>query len=312
MVYANIQLNKCPVNGSNLAMKRGPKSKIDTNRARIVAYFDAESRRVYSPHALKTALKELRELTATSVGIGEFSSFLTEKTFLEEITIERSTHPEEPFRRYIWRGASAYEIGLSLEKGYLSHYSAVTLHGLTDALPRTIYINREQSAKRPPDRDAMTQAGINRAFASKQRETNYICDWNDWRFAMLSGKHTGGLEVGLAMVDEQPLPVTQIERTLIDIAVRPAYSGGVHQVLEAYKRAKDRAAIGTLLATLKSLDYAYPYHQAIGFYLQRAGYNPAQYERLRELGLEHDFYLAHDLRDQEYVESWRLHVPKGF
>jgi hypothetical protein len=99
---------------------------------------------------------------------------------------------------------------------------------------------------------------------------------------------------------------------LIDITVRPAYAGGVYQVLEAYRRAQPDMSTSILLATLKKLDYIYPYHQAIGFYMQQAGYKPEQYERLRGLGLNHDFYLAHGLREREFDSAWRLHFPKGF
>ena len=66
-----------------------------------------------------------------------------------------------------------------------------------------------------------------------------------------------------------------------------------------------------MLATLKRLNYLYPYHQAIGFYMQQAGYAAKQYERLKEPGLHFDFYLAHDIRDRDYREEWRVFYPKG-
>jgi hypothetical protein len=59
------------------------------------------------------------------------------------------------------------------------------------------------------------------------------------------------------------------------------------------------------------MDYVYPYHQAIGFYLDRAGVGAKQLERVRALGTELRFYLAHGMREMEFNEKWQLHHPKG-
>ena len=112
--------------------------------------------------------------------------------------------------------------------------------------------------------------------------------------------------------DGANLRVTKLERTLIDLTVRPVYGGGVGSVLEAFERAKDKVSVGTLVATLRELQYVYPYHQAIGFYMERAGYPERALERLVEFGLHFDFYLAHGLKETELDNRWRLHIPKGF
>jgi hypothetical protein len=46
--------------------------------------------------------------------------------------------------------------------------------------------------------------------------------------------------------------------------------------------------------------------------MERAGYPETLYSRLKDLGLQYDFYLSYDLRDKEYIADWRLFVPKGF
>ena len=46
--------------------------------------------------------------------------------------------------------------------------------------------------------------------------------------------------------------------------------------------------VKTSLATLKRLDYN-PYHQAIGFYMERAGFDDSTCDKLRRLGLKFDF-----------------------
>ncbi len=105
--------------------------------------------------------------------------------------------------------------------------------------------------------------------------------------------------------------VTDIERTLVDIAVRPQYSGGVFDVLKAYKLAKEKFSAVKLFDTLKRLDYIYPYHQVLGFYMEKAGMENRLLEPFMDMGLEFDFYLDHQIEDMAYSNRWRLYYPNG-
>ena len=49
------------------------------------------------------------------------------------------------------------------------------------------------------------------------------------------------------------------------------------EVLEAHRAARDE-----LMATLKKLGHLYPYHQAIGFYLERAGFDGEALDLVRQ------------------------------
>ena len=134
---------------------------------------------------------------------------------------------------------------------------------------------------------------------------------------MLNGADTGHLGVVTElMTDESGTEVqarlTNLERTLIDITVRPVYAGGVFEVAKAYELAKERVSINKLVAMLHKLSFVYPYHQAVGYYLQRADYKPSQIELVRRLPREQDFYLTHEMNDTRYDSDWRLHIPSGF
>ncbi len=136
--------------------------------------------------------------------------------------------------------------------------------------------------------------------------------FQDGQITVLNGKSTARLGVTkMESPSGGAIEVTNIERTLIDLSVRPVYGGGVGNVLAAYQRAKERVSVKALLATLKRLDYVYPYHQAIGFYMERAGFDAPSCHKLCRLGLKFDFYLCHNIRNKAYDGFWRLYYPKG-
>lgn len=217
--------------------------------------------------------------------------------------------------RYLLNDPSPYQVALSLKgNSYLSHGTAVFLHSLNEERPHRIYLNHEQSLKPSRGkREELSQEGIARAFANNQRESKLVFNFRDYEIVVLSGKHTGRLEVG-PLLDSNgiELDVTSIERTLIDIAVRPTYSGGVEKVREAYQGARQRCSVNVLLGTLRKLDYVYPYHQVIGFYMERAGWDEKLTSRVLALGVEHDFYLTYGMKETEFDSRWRVFYPKGF
>ncbi len=294
---------------------RGRPPRLPAAKKEIAAYFDNLPRKVFTHAEIVGVLfQQQREWRLpASTTVDRFVRFLLESTQMRMVSVVPAE--SSSFRTitlYVWASASPFAVAAALKpKAYLSHGAAVFLHGLTDQIPQTICVSREKSEQYFKE-EALKQAAIDAAFRKPERRSNALFSYEDSQFILLQGKSTGRLEVGSIEWNQERLPVTKLERTLIDITVRPAYAGGVYQVLEAYRRAQPEVSAATIQATLKKLNYAYPYHQAIGFYMQRAGYAPQQYERLRSLGLDYDFYLAHDLRDLAYDPEWHLHYPKGF
>lgn len=293
-----------------------PPSSFDAALERIVSFFEASPQRVFQRQELHDLLGENREKwrLAPSMSGGRFVTAMSEKTKLRAIQLESSYGAIAT--RFLWGEPSAFALGLSLRRGsYLSHGTASYLHELTDEVPKLVYVNAEQSPK-PRPTGGLTQAGIDRAYSNKQRESKLWFSYDVYRVLILNGMNTGQLEVGVVARTSQDgsvedLRVTKLERTLIDLAVRPSYGGGIVNVLEAYRRAKARLSMNTLIATLKKLAYIYPFHQSIGFYMERAGYEPDKLERLREFGLQHDFYLAYGLKAPHYDSRWRIRYPEG-
>ncbi len=282
-------------------------------KADIESYFDKQKSRIFSKADLSSILEENREFwrLSKSMSLSRFTGELISSSRLLEVTLE---FPKRKYVRYTWGDASMYEVAQSVsDKSHFSHYSAVLLHGLTEQLPKSIFVRMElpHDSKRSGTID---QSNIGRAFSNKQRISTNFASLGGNRIYFLYGKKTGDL--GVETIDSpygKALRCTNIERTLIDIAVRPSYSGGIAEVLKAYGNAQPRVSINKLVAYLKTLDYSYPYHQAIGFYLDRSGsFTDTQIGLVRDLGIAHDFYLDYNMKDTDYIKEWRLFIPRGF
>lgn len=177
---------------------------------------------------------------------------LLKETQMTEVKL-KSSHYED-LVRYAWGAQTApIHLALSIKRAaYCTHGTAMHLHGLGGD-QWAIFVNSEQSDKNPPDSE-LTQEAIDRAFRNKQRASNLIYKYRKATITVLSGKHSGRLGVQrLKTTSGEEVDVTSLERTLIDITVRPLYAGGVPHVLEAFRRARERVSTDILLHFLKKL-----------------------------------------------------------
>ncbi len=279
----------------------------------ICELFDGHAKRVFRRRDLSEMLERYRDFwrLAQSTNVRRFIEFLEDKGHLR---CHRLQFPKRAELLYVWREATSFELAQALRpEAYFSHYSAVSLHGLTEQSPRRLYLNEEQTAKPRPTGE-LEQGRINAAFKRKPRVSNNLAELGDGTICLLSGKYTGSLAVEeVSGSSGERLRVTNLERTLIDIAVRPFYAGGVFEVLGAYGAAADRTSVAKLVDLLRMLGHIYPYHQAIGFYMEQSGaFTESFIKTLREFApVEFDFFLTYGMGETDYSERWRLFYPKG-
>jgi predicted transcriptional regulator of viral defense system len=275
------------------------------------AFNERRPKRVFSVAEIRKIISDERKswkLPAT--GQNQIVQAITNKSPLKEVTLD---FPYRPAQRYVWGEVTTFELAQSLhETGYFSHQTALHLHGLTTQTPRTIYLNIEQPKK--AGGGTLTQAGIDRAFSGSCRKSTNVADHRDLSICILNGANTANLGVTEINTPDNSsrIRVTDTERTLIDATVRSIYAGGISEVAKAFKRARDRVSAKKLAAYLRKLNYTYPYHQSIGFYMQRCGYKQTQIAFIREFEIEFDFYLDYRLKETDYNKEWKLKIPKGF
>jgi predicted transcriptional regulator of viral defense system len=286
-----------------------PKSEIQV--AQINHYFRDNADRCFSRSDLENLFlisNPARNLPA-NMTFRAFQEMLLTETKLQEFRLRSSDYPA--IRRYSWEPkASPVSVANSImnDNWFYSHASAMWIHGLAKT-HNHIFINKEQSQK-PPNRNPVSQEAIDRAFQIQQRPSRLVYKYRGTTITVLSGKHTGRIAVELTKTPSgQDVHVASLERTLIDITVRPGYSGDIPAVLRAFRLARGRTQVSKRTTLPDMFDYTYPYHQAIGFYLDRAGYSDADQQLALAKGRQLDFYLGHGLKDPRFDRKWRIFFP---
>ena len=288
-------------------------SRVKSAEKDIKGYFDSLNQRVFLRKDIYEILAEKHRLwkIRKTISVDTFINQLM-KMKLKELKLT-SPNYDKTYARFIWgNDVPIYQLSLSLRPhSYLTHHTAMHLLGLTNQTSTTVYVNAEQSIKY--DREGeLEQERIDMAFKRKPRVSKYIFTYKHWNICCLSGINTKKLGVEeINVFTEGELPTTNMERTLIDIVVRPIYSGGCHEVLKAYQRAKDKVSVDLMVATLKKIKYIYPYHQAIGFYMQMAGFADSSLKQFKKFGIKYDFYLDYDMKKTKYSKEWRIYYPRG-
>lgn len=288
----------------------GNKSRFSIAKPDIIKYFNESHKKVYLKNDISDVLSVNREFwrLTKNLTIERFIELLLSGTELQKHSLKFDTRESI---RYSWGEIDTLSLALSVRStGYMSHYTALSYHGLTEQIPKTIYINIEQSKKdvRPVE---LTQSRIDKALAKSTRLSNNYTVYNDQTIYLLNGKHTDLL--GVDIDRENDIRVTSLERTLIDITVRPEYSGGIYEVVKAFDNAFETVSINKLVSYLKKLNYIYPYHQCIGFYMMASGkYRESQLQLLRKLDMPLKFYLTHGIDKKAFSKDWNLYYPSTF
>lgn len=293
------------------------KSRIQIAKPDIVRHFDN-----LPSHVLK--LKELQTILASQRAFWRLAQNTTAQDFIRFLQSYAKLHeiefafPQRTERCYVWGDVPLLSILLSLRKDmYLSHYTAMRVHGLTEQSPTTLYLSEERSRPaQPSDRPQIGQAEIDKAFRRPPRVSHNWVEYAGRKIYLLNGAYTNHLGIVTEEVTDDDgrtvqARLTNLERTLIDITVRSVYAGGVFEVAKAFELARDRLSVNRLIPMLRKLDFVFPYHQVIGFYLERAGYKPSQLDLVRRLPMQYDFFLAPEINKTRYDSNWRLLVPEG-
>lgn len=287
-------------------------SSFEMAKEKIKRYFDKADTRIFSR-------SELIEIFEKNHEKWKLAKSMNSVSFLDALVQHADFAPVDlSFRNisvhnYFYKHASMIALASNItRRSYLSHYTSLFVHDLTEQIPKVIYVTNEQSKKVARVVD-ITQESIDKAFNKEQRISENSAPLADYKAVLLEGKYSNNLGVITDTIHDtgERIKLTDIERTLIDVTVRPNYAGGVYEVLKAYERAAGKVSVNKMMAMLSKLDYIYPYHQSIGFYLEKSGvYKPSILQIVSRYEMRYNFYLTYNMKEAEYSEKWKIFYPK--
>jgi hypothetical protein len=107
---------------------------------------------------------------------------------------------------YSWKTQEDFTVISGLKSdSFFCYYSALYLHGLTQQIPKTFYLNAEHSSDSSGRSDGpdITQEAIDGAFANEQRKSSISYSLNEKKIIITNGKRTGKLGVIKNYNDQQ-------------------------------------------------------------------------------------------------------------
>jgi len=115
----------------------------------IEAFFDTLETNLFLKKDVRNILRNNRMQwhLPESLKLDGLVNYLMEVSKLKRIVLV-SPNYDKTYTRFAWKNISPYRLSLSLRpRSYLSHHTAMYLHGLIKTSPKTIYVNSEQSSK---------------------------------------------------------------------------------------------------------------------------------------------------------------------
>jgi hypothetical protein len=287
-------------------------SAFEAAKEKIEKYFNKLPRKAFTIKALEIIFNDQQSnwKIPESKKSFNFIAFLKQKEFLLTWKFYHGESNNEVII-HSWKTSDLLTVISGLKnRAYFTHYSAMFIHGLTEQVPKTYYLNLEHSGPMQTRNSILTQESIDGAFSKEQRKSGEQFRFNLLNIILLNGQHTGRLGVVDKIEREINYSYTDLHRTLIDIAIRPAYAGGVFEVLKAYENAKSSFNPSLLKKYLDELNFIYPYNRVIGFYLDKAGYPESTLTLFKEK-MDLNFYLTYKMKNPQFDSKWKLFYPRG-
>lgn len=169
--------------------------------------------------------------------------------------------------------AHEFEIAMALaDPSAISHWSALHYHGLTEQIPRRVFVLTTKGTSIPRVRGTGTREAIG----------GYPVGDTVYRFVQVTPERFFGCEK--VWIADARVTITDLERTLLDGLSRPHYFGDFSEILHAFQ------AIGDSLNLERIIEYSLKMDSAIakrlGWILEQQDVSPNRLEALARVPIK--------------------------
>ena len=169
--------------------------------------------------------------------------------------------------------AHEFEIAMALvEPAAISHWSALHHHGLTEQVPRHVFVLTTKGTWIPRSKDSRP----------RQPSGSYTVGDTTFRFVQVKGGRFFGTEK--VWVGDARVSVTDLERTLLDGLSMPQHCGDFSEVIHAFQLATDRLDAGRIAGYAARMGVTMA--KRLGWVLEAQGVGSPQLERLAALPIK--------------------------
>ena len=129
-----------------------------------------------------------------------------------------------------------YEVAMALvQPAAISHWSALNDHGLTEQIPRHVFVLTTTDVSVPRKRTS----------ESADARGGYVVNGTVYRFVQVRPERFFGVE--RIWMGDARVSITDLERTLLDGLAMPQHYGGFGEVIHAFGEAMDQLNVGRIV-----------------------------------------------------------------
>ncbi len=172
----------------------------------------------------------------------------------------------------------------STKKAYLSHYTALTIHGLAERYTTQLYITTTKH----------------------QRNINY----HEIKIKFIKTIPEKFFGYKTMIYSNEKIQVSDLERTIIDVISKPKYAGGWIETINCLKNL-DEINYKQLISYLKEYNNKTTARKIAYIINNLNNLNPSQktIEKIKELSGAHDLYFD-TTKTGTYNQNWNLIIPE--